>query len=78
MFGRRERGLEEVMTLETPCTRICTLDPRSEHCIGCGRSLQEITQWTRLSADERSRVMQRLPERLARLRRPIPASNERT
>jgi uncharacterized protein len=52
----------------SPCTKICTLDPRSGLCLGCGRTLPEIEAWGRLGAPERTRLMAELPARLTRLR----------
>jgi predicted Fe-S protein YdhL (DUF1289 family) len=54
--------------ISSPCTKVCTIDPRSRLCIGCGRSLREIGSWTSLSEDERLRVMRELPQRLAAAR----------
>jgi uncharacterized protein len=51
--------------IETPCTKVCVVDPVSGLCRGCGRSLNEIASWTSLSAEERRRVMAELPSRLA-------------
>lgn len=53
----------------SPCISVCVLDPVSELCEGCGRSLDEISQWSRMTEDERRAVMERLadrPERHAR------------
>jgi uncharacterized protein len=49
--------------IETPCTRVCTLDPASGLCLGCGRSLAEIARWTQMSDAERARLMAELPRR---------------
>ena len=51
--------------IESPCSKICTLDARSGLCLGCGRSVEEIARWTTMSAAERARVMAELPARLA-------------
>jgi uncharacterized protein len=51
--------------IETPCVKVCTLDARSGRCLGCGRTIDEITRWAAMSASERSRVMGELPSRLA-------------
>ncbi|MCX5520341.1 DUF1289 domain-containing protein [Kaistia defluvii] len=48
----------------SPCISLCVLDPESELCEGCGRSLDEISQWSRMTDDQRRAVMSRLPERL--------------
>jgi len=49
----------------SPCVKICTLDARSGLCLGCGRTIAEIAQWTAMSAEDRARVMAELPARLA-------------
>ncbi len=51
--------------IQSPCVKICTLDARSGLCLGCGRTIDEIAAWGRLSAAERAQVMDRLPARLA-------------
>ena len=56
--------------VETPCIKLCVLDPATNHCLGCGRSLDEIARWTAFSDEERRRIMAELPARLAALPRP--------
>lgn len=51
--------------IETPCINICTLDARTRLCLGCGRTIDEITAWGTMDAAERRRVMAELPGRLA-------------
>ena len=51
--------------IETPCEKICIVDPPSGLCRGCGRSLNEIASWTAYSDGERTRIMKELPLRLA-------------
>ena len=51
------------MAIETPCTKVCILDPASGLCRGCGRTLEEIGRWTVMTAAERSRIMAELPAR---------------
>lgn len=55
--------------IETPCIKVCVLDPDSGLCIGCGRTRPEIGGWTGFSPGERRAVMATLPERLANLTR---------
>jgi predicted Fe-S protein YdhL (DUF1289 family) len=50
--------------IETPCEKICVVDPPSGLCRGCGRSLAEIERWTAYSGAERTRIMAKLPARL--------------
>ena len=53
--------------IESPCNKICAVDPVSALCVGCGRTLAEIEGWIRFSADERARIMAVLPRRLERI-----------
>ena len=48
---------------ESPCVRNCVINQRSGYCEGCGRTLREISYWTRYSAGERHRILQALPAR---------------
>jgi predicted Fe-S protein YdhL (DUF1289 family) len=52
--------------IQSPCVKVCTLDAKAGLCLGCGRTLEEIARWMRMSAEERNRVMAELPSRLAR------------
>jgi uncharacterized protein len=53
--------------VESPCKRVCVVDPAARLCIGCGRSLDEIGRWIGLSSAERSRITAQLSARLAAL-----------
>lgn len=55
--------------IETPCIKICVVDPDSGFCIGCGRTRAEIGGWLGFSPEERRAVMADLPERVATLTR---------
>jgi predicted Fe-S protein YdhL (DUF1289 family) len=52
--------------IESPCVRICALNA-SDVCLGCGRTIEEITRWYGMSRDERSRIMAELPQRIEAL-----------
>jgi predicted Fe-S protein YdhL (DUF1289 family) len=50
--------------IESPCNKVCVVDPISALCIGCGRSLAEIEGWLRFTPEQRVRIMAELPRRL--------------
>ena len=50
-------------TLQSPCNKVCQMDPNSGLCIGCARTLDEIVRWAEMSDVERERVMAELPQR---------------
>ncbi|MGV2128784.1 DUF1289 domain-containing protein [Agrobacterium vitis] len=41
----------------SPCIGICTLDETSAFCLGCGRSLDDIANWSRYSERQRTEIM---------------------
>jgi uncharacterized protein len=53
--------------IETPCVKICVVEPETGFCIGCGRTRGEIADWIAMAPDERHKVMEGLPERVATL-----------
>jgi predicted Fe-S protein YdhL (DUF1289 family) len=64
--------------IESPCVRICSLDPASDVCVGCGRTIDEITRWYGMSGDERRRIMAELPARMETLRQACMNRNKQT
>jgi uncharacterized protein len=53
--------------IETPCSKVCAVDPVSTLCVGCGRTVAEIAGWIGFTPAERTRIMAELPQRLAAL-----------
>jgi predicted Fe-S protein YdhL (DUF1289 family) len=49
--------------IESPCIKVCVIEPASGICTGCLRSLDEIAAWSGLSDDARRRIMADLPRR---------------
>jgi predicted Fe-S protein YdhL (DUF1289 family) len=65
LYVPRRIATRHTMAIASPCTKVCTIDPRSQLCRGCGRTLGEIAQWMSLGEPERERIMTELPGRLA-------------
>lgn len=59
--------IEPVPIVESPCTGLCTIDPASGWCLGCGRTLDEIARWGGTSQTDRDAVTAELPARMAAL-----------
>jgi len=49
--------------IETPCIKVCVLDPASGFCTGCRRTLREIAAWGSMPDEMRSKIMADLPAR---------------
>jgi len=54
-LNREERPL-------SPCILICTLD-EDKICLGCGRSLEQISAWALMSKDEQWAIVDELAAR---------------
>lgn len=54
--------------IQSPCVNICVVHPEARICTGCLRSIQEITDWSRMSHEQRAAVMEALPERAGLLK----------
>ncbi|WP_458525048.1 DUF1289 domain-containing protein [Onishia taeanensis] len=51
--------------IESPCVSICQL--KGGLCVGCGRTIEEITRWRAMKRPERMKTNQRAAQRLKRL-----------
>jgi|LauGreSuBDMM15SN_2_FD.fasta_scaffold745123_2 predicted Fe-S protein YdhL (DUF1289 family) len=51
---------------QSPCVRICTLN-EDKLCIGCGRNIEEIKNWTTFSDDCKNTVKSQLKGRLSEI-----------
>jgi hypothetical protein len=48
---------------ESPCVAICTIHPQTRLCIGCRRSIAEISDWSRMTPEQRREIIAALPDR---------------
>jgi predicted Fe-S protein YdhL (DUF1289 family) len=53
--------------IDSPCIKVCVLDPLTGLCIGCGRTAAEIGAWSGMSDAEQAALVRQLPARLARM-----------
>lgn len=52
------------MDKDTPCIAVCFIDPKTDLCLGCGRTLPEIARWSKMDSAERRALMAALPKRM--------------
>lgn len=64
-----DRARHQLMSIWTPCIKVCFVDPDAEMCVGCFRTLPELAQWTRYTGTEREAIKDALPAREAAYRR---------
>jgi len=63
----------------SPCVRLCTLND-DDTCVGCGRTLDDIRQWSTMSDEARAACVSRAHDRLRALGLPVrtaPVSSRR-
>lgn len=65
LSGTRFPDPQAAEPVETPCIGICHMDQVLDICKGCGRTINEIAEWTQIAASERSEIMAELPDRMA-------------
>lgn len=53
--------------IESPCVKICVIHPEARLCVGCYRTIDEISSWSRMAPDARRAVMAELPDRAGRI-----------
>ncbi len=54
--------------IDSPCVKLCVVHPEARICIGCHRTIDEISQWSKMSDEDRARVKDELPARAPLLR----------
>ncbi|HLD64535.1 MAG TPA: DUF1289 domain-containing protein [Pseudomonas sp.] len=55
--------MTDTRPVASPCVQICALD-EADICIGCQRTVDEITRWSRMDNGERRQVLARCLERV--------------
>ena len=49
--------------IDSPCIKLCVVDPATRQCMGCHRTIDEIGAWSRMTPDARATIMASLPAR---------------
>ncbi len=55
--------------IESPCVKICVIHPESRLCVGCMRTIDEISAWSRMTTEDRRAIMAALPDRAGQLQK---------
>jgi len=48
--------------MKSPCINVCDINKKTATCRGCGRTIEEITNWSNLSEEKREEIMKRLED----------------
>jgi len=63
MERARQIGADPAADVPSPCISVCRMDPRTEWCEGCYRTLEEIAAWSTMEDEEKRAVWQTIAER---------------
>ena len=43
--------------IKSPCTAVCKIDYENGYCIGCNRTIEEITNWSILNDQQKKKIL---------------------
>ncbi len=66
------------LSIESPCILVCSIDPKTNYCFGCGRTREEISAWIVMAPETRRTIMAELPARLETVERKPRRETRRT
>ncbi|GJE47019.1 hypothetical protein GOFOIKOB_0038 [Methylobacterium tardum] len=55
------------MKKDDPCISVCQFDGRTGWCVGCGRTVQEIRTWRKMTPYRRTALTRELPRRVTQV-----------
>lgn len=56
--------------IDSPCTKKCFLDECLTYCLGCGRTIEQIGLWWKMSPEEKEKALKDTRKRIM-----LPSSN---
>jgi predicted Fe-S protein YdhL (DUF1289 family) len=57
-------SIDQSFETPSPCIKLCTLDATGSLCLGCGRTVAEISGWGRMDETGKQAVVARLAARV--------------
>ena len=51
------------MKVDSPCINICQIDETKSFCIGCSRTIKEISEWSTYNDKQKKKILNLLLER---------------
>ena len=60
----RQYALDGEVGVPSPCVSVCRMDPHTEQCLGCLRTLEEIAAWSRMDDAGKRDVWALIEQRL--------------
>jgi predicted Fe-S protein YdhL (DUF1289 family) len=48
---------QPISTVESPCINICKLNTGGEYCLGCYRTLDDLSRWSKADDREKQQIL---------------------
>jgi len=55
--------MQDPVPVNSPCINVCVINAETGYCLGCFRTIEEISNWTKLAAEDRARIIHQLERR---------------
>jgi predicted Fe-S protein YdhL (DUF1289 family) len=55
--------MNESVNIGSPCINVCVIDAETGYCLGCYRTVEEVSTWTSLPIPERVKIVDQLEHR---------------
>jgi len=55
--------MEDNKDQESPCRKQCIINPRTNYCMGCYRTIDEIVKWVNLSEEGKETILKKTEKR---------------
>jgi predicted Fe-S protein YdhL (DUF1289 family) len=49
--------------IKSPCTNVCRMNPTTQYCYGCKRTITEISNWIKFTDIEKNQVLEEIKKR---------------
>jgi predicted Fe-S protein YdhL (DUF1289 family) len=63
LIYQERRKMDDNKDQESPCRKQCYINPRTNYCMGCYRSIDEIVKWINLSETEKVIITRKIEKR---------------
>lgn len=66
LLAERAQEVAQARDLDvpSPCLSVCRMDPNSQLCEGCFRTLDEIAAWSRMGDEDKRGIWRMIAQRL--------------
>ena len=57
--------------IESPCVAVCKIDHENGYCIGCNRTIEEITNWSSFNDIQKKKILMKVKKTTSKQNVPL-------